>query len=358
MLHLPVPLLAVSLTLVAGGPACSGVTPSATRATVPRTCVDERGALPVPTGEFRVGVSSLEAPESLGHVVAFYPAAACTGLHPPYLRPELVAALDLDPPMLDPIIVHAEAGAAPLGGLPRPVVLLGPGWTSLMALSTSLATDLASHGYVVIAADPPLGTEATTFPDSDAALRRLEALSGLLDLLDDPAVASITGPLDHSRVAAGGHSYAGSVAFQLAQDDSRLAAVFDLDGILHGTALETPMRVPALVVTTEAGSAHDPSIATVLGQSPTAVGVVVRRADHYDLTDVPALASQLGVLTDSLAHGSIGPAAITITNQLVRGFLECVLVGPSPGEPCQPTAQSIGAGLTDVAPWSANTPAA
>ncbi|MEI2705475.1 MAG: hypothetical protein V9E89_09505 [Ilumatobacteraceae bacterium] len=199
MLHLPAVLLAVSLTLVAGGPARPGVTPSTTHPSAPTPCVDGGGALPVPTGEFRVGVSPLEAAESLGQVVAFYPAAACTGLHPPYLRPELVTALGLAPSTLDPIVVHAEAGAAPLAGSPRPVVLLAPGWTSLIALSTALATDLASHGYVVIAADPPLGAEATTFPDSDAAARRLEALSALLDLLDDPAVASITGPLDHSR---------------------------------------------------------------------------------------------------------------------------------------------------------------
>ena len=357
MLHLPAVLLAVSLTLVAGGPARPGVTPSTTHPSAPTPCVDGGGVLPVPTGEFRVGVSPLEAAESLGQIVAFYPAAACTGLHPPYLRPELVTALGLAPSTLDPIVVHAEAGAAPLAGSPRPVVLLAPGWTSLIALSTALATDLASHGYVVIAADPPLGAEATTFPDSDAAARRLEALSALLDLLDDPAIASITGPLDHSRVAAGGHSYAGSVAFQLAQDDSRLAAVFDLDGVLHGAALEAPMRVPALVVTAEGGSAGDPSLATVLGQSPAAVGIVLRRADHYDLTDVPALASQLSALTDSLAHGSIGPAAIAITNQLVRVFLECVLADTSPGERCQPTAKSIGAGLTDVAPWSTTIPA-
>ncbi|MFN8036659.1 MAG: hypothetical protein U0V73_12060 [Acidimicrobiia bacterium] len=344
------PLLLLSLLLGACGSAqASRSTVTTVHSASPTGCPGG-GPLPEPTGGHAVGTAALPAPAELGHLTAFYPTADCTGPRPQYLRAELADALGLDRSALDPIVVHAGSGATPLGGVARPVVVLTPGWTSLVALSTSLATDLASHGYVVVTDDPPLGTETTTFPDVDAAARRLRVLRGILDLLDDPTVEGVTGPLDRSHIAAGGHSYAGSVAFQLAQDDERLTAVFDLDGVIHGAGLAAPMRVPALIVATTGGSATDPSLAHVLGQSPHAVGIVLQRADHYDLTDVPALVTPLGALTASLAHGTIGVDAIGITNHLVRGFLDCV-TSPA-AHPCLPTAETLTAGLPDAAPLS------
>lgn len=324
---------------------------SAPSSSEPPRCPETVGPLPAPTGEHHVGVAPLPSAAPLGHLVAFYPTADCGADHPPYLRSELADALGLDQAALSSVVVHASAGAAPLGGAPRPVVVLAPGWTSLAALSTSLASDLASHGYVVVTCDPPLGSEATTYPDASATSQRMQALSGVLDLLDDPVIAAITGPIDRTHVAAGGHSFAGSIAFRLAQDDRRLSAVFDLDGVLHGSALESPMRVPALIVATSGGSAADQSLATVLAQSPNAIGVVVDRADHYDLTDVPALVPVLGPLTASLAHGPIGPHAINVTNRLVRGFLDCITrEATTTGQPCTPTAEALTRGLADAAP--------
>ncbi len=362
-----IPIALVSLALAACGSAQAARSPGASdrpTSTSPTTteipsrtsvalspCPDSGGALPEPTGEYGVGTATLPGPAELGHLAAYYPTSDCTGARPPYLRAELADALGVDSSLLDALVVHASSDVAPLTGAPRPVVVLAPGWTSLVALSTSLATDLASHGYVVVTVDPPLGTETTTFPDDAAASRRLKTLRAVLDLLDDPAIEAFTGPLDRSHIAAGGHSYAGSIAFQLAQDDRRLVAVFDLDGVLRGAALDAPLRVPALIVATSEGSATDPSLSFVLAQSPNAVGLVVQHADHYDLTDVPALVGSLGALTASLARGEIGVAAVDITNQLVRGFLDCVIKEASvTAQPCTPSAATLAAGLTDVAP--------
>ena len=65
----------------------------------------------------------------------------------------------------------------------RPAVVLMPGWGYPMALSTALAQDLASNGYVVVAVDPTFGTEDqntlpadTANPHDDSTRSRLHRL--------------------------------------------------------------------------------------------------------------------------------------------------------------------------------------
>jgi dienelactone hydrolase len=55
-----------------------------------------------------------------------------------------------------------------------------PGWGLPMALSTALAQDLASNGYVVVTVDPTFGTEDqnTLPPDTAHPGRRLEQIAG------------------------------------------------------------------------------------------------------------------------------------------------------------------------------------
>lgn len=317
----------------------------------PERCSDAVGPLPAPTGEHSVGTADVPGPASLGHLVAFYPVDACTAARPTYLRGDLIRALGLEPSLVDRIVVPASVDAPPSITTPRPVVVLAPGWTSMVALSTSLAIDLASHGYVVVTWDPPLGSESTTFPDAAAASARLEALGDVLDIVDGPTVEALTGPLDRSRVAAGGHSYAGSIAFQRAQSDERIAAVFDLDGVLHDSTLSSPMPVPSLIIASSGQTTDDASLSTVLAQSPLAVGVSIDDTDHYDLTDVPALASVLGTLTASLAQGTRGADAIGITNGLVQRFLDCA-IGTSATDSgrCSPTSTSLIDGRPGLEP--------
>lgn len=352
LLMLPLLLAACSIT-TANGPAATTSTapfePDLPSAATASPCGGGTHYLPPPSGPHRVGLAELDASQDLGHLTAYYPAANCAGAAPPYLRPEISAALALDPVKVGSIVVPAAAGAAPASGSPRAVVVLMPGWTSLVALSTSLATDLASHGYVVVTADPPLGSEVTTFPDEAAATRRLDTLSRILDLIEEPGFESIVGRVDRSRVAAGGHSYAGSVAFQLAQRDNRISAAFDLDGVLHGDAVSEPMGVPCLILAASDGSAGDPSLTEVMRRSPDAVGLVVADAGHYDLTDVPLLTVPLGPLAETLAQGRIGPEAVTVTNRVVRRFLDCAIGHPRSGlPPCRVTAESLAAGMEGV----------
>ena len=104
-------------------------------------------------------------------------------------------------------------------------------------------------------------------------------------------ISKLAGPVDAERIAVGGHSIAGAVAFQVAITDPRVHAVFDLDGWLHGPALTTPVKVPALMVN---ASGLEPNTSAVIARTPNAVTVKLAGATHGDVTDLPCIAPALG----------------------------------------------------------------
>src|SRR5207253_2759963 len=56
-------------------------------------------------------------------------------------------------------------------GAPCPVVLFKPGLGALALDYTSLAEDLASHGFVVVASDSPYSTAVVVYQDGRIARR-------------------------------------------------------------------------------------------------------------------------------------------------------------------------------------------
>ena len=111
----------------------------------------------------------------------------------------------------------AATDAKPVSGdAPRPVVVLTPGFTWPAASLTVLAADLASHGYIVFTIDPPPGTEPVGSGDATMGARwaaRMAAIHATLKLVGEPALAGQVGSMDKDRVAVGGHSFGGIVAF-------------------------------------------------------------------------------------------------------------------------------------------------
>jgi dienelactone hydrolase len=99
-----------------------------------------------------------------------------------------------------------------------------------------------------------------------------------VDLAASGEIAGV-GRVDPARIAVGGHNYGGCVALNAAVRDSRVAAVFDLDGTMFEAAASRPPRVPMLVG--RAGSAADASITRVLAGSSSAVGVRLAGAGHF-----------------------------------------------------------------------------
>jgi len=293
-------------------------------------------------------------PTARFYATAYYPAQAGTGQgHRRYASPTLLHTLDIK--TLD-VTSNAEVGALPISSAtPRPVVVLSPGGGSFAELSTSLAEQLASAGYVVITVQPDSELEdgeaalggSHPSPSLLEALRlsRLRTISDAIDLLDDPTTAALVGPVDPHRIAVGGHSYGGSVAFNASLADPRIQAVFDLDGSLFEKANTTPTTVPSLVVMAfmyqllqhPGGFGNSPDVQLALSsidllkKNSHVVAVGLRDAEHYDVTDAAAIVASLPAELGSTL-GAIGPGATTSTATIVQRFLD-VALGSTPSLP-------------------------
>lgn len=155
-----------------------------------------------------------------------------------------------------------------------PVLLMRAGLAAEVASYTSLAEDLASHGYVVVGFDAPYRSTIVVFPDGRIIARtprnnadlvsgvqqkqlatRLEeawsadmsfALDRLQELDTSDPSGRLQGHLDLSRVGAFGHSLGGATALQFCHDDLRCRAGVDIDGAPLGTAVKDGIKPPFL----------------------------------------------------------------------------------------------------------------
>jgi hypothetical protein len=301
--------------------------------------------LPAPSGAWAVGVAASGFPDT----EVYYPAVRGTGHGPHrYVEPAWARAAGLDPAKMDRVVSSAQIDATPQPTLvPRPMVLLNPGWRSIVAFSTSLAEDLASHGYIVLASQTDVATEwshvAGPVPvDRNARYNLLEAL---LRFVEGPVLPALVGPIDLHRIAAGGHSYAGSVAFDVSLIDPRLTAVFDLDGSVRGVA--GTMRLPRsalLLVTMRHGIASDLRLAALGRRSPHVVAVGLQGSLHLDVTDAAVMHSLLGTSVFGRLDTAIGATGTIDTSVIVRRFLDGAL-GTTPR---LPTARQLASGLRSV----------
>ncbi|CCB75149.1 MULTISPECIES: alpha/beta hydrolase family protein [Streptomycetaceae] len=244
--------------------------------------------LPAPTGPYPVGRTTYDwvdhsrtdplAPDGRPRelpVWIWYPAAPAGASRPAdYLPPPWRTALTrYQGPVMrtlftrDLSLVHAHstqnAPVAP-GRSPYPVVLLRSGIGALATDYTTLAEDLASHGYVVVGMDAPYSTTVVVLPNGQVVTRttvgnpKLIALwsadtSFVLDQLTRLDNADPPGPfthrLDPNAVGILGRSFGGATAAQFCHDDTRCRAGIDLDGTLHGTVLHDGLRQPFLFLT-------------------------------------------------------------------------------------------------------------
>ena len=146
-----------------------------------------------------------------------------------------------------------------------PVVILRAGGGALSSDFTTLAEDLASHGYVVVSFDAPYRTSITAFPDGRVADRTtgdFEAmpsktaqhlatqvmgawiadvkfvLNRLQELNVNDPTGRFKGRFDMQKVGVAGHSLGGATAAQFCHDDPRCAAGIDIDGMPFGDVIQ------------------------------------------------------------------------------------------------------------------------
>ncbi|GAA2748665.1 hypothetical protein [Kitasatospora cinereorecta] len=238
-----------------------------------------------------------------------------------------------------------------------PVVLFSPGSGGVRTQNTAWAEELASHGYLVAALDHPYDSAAVVLDDG-RTLRAATASTGdrdadeelaagwtavraadlgfvltQLESLDRGGIADpLTGRLDTGRVAVTGHSLGGAAALQAARQDSRFAAVIDLDGYPHGPAspaLHQPVLALTQAVTPSTDPRYLPRLAEALaGDTATTYRLTVPGAAHLTFMDGPLYLPPVPSIVGSLGRAG-SPRVVAATT---LAFLDATL-RHAPGDP-------------------------
>lgn len=354
-------------------------------------------ALPVPTGTYAVGRTSyawidhahLDELSPFGEkrqlrVWIWYPAAPDGAAPADYLAPELRKSIASQPTTFlgalmsacfhhDPQAVRTHSLADPpvASDTPTfPVALLRPGGSALTTDFTTLAEDLASHGYFVVGFDAPYRSLVTLLDDGRVVSRlpayNVENANGNLD---DPLVARLLrmwvadttfvvdrledlnhdpssrfkGRLDLQRLGMFGHSFGGATALQFCHEDPRCRAAIDMDGIPFGSVVSDGLSVPAMIVLSDhSREANDPSSARVLAEigliygrlPPGRLYAVIRGANHFSFSDQIVLNSQLAIRVLRLFGFPAldSRRGLAISSDLVDTYFDVHLSGRAPAE--------------------------
>jgi len=317
--------------------------------------------LPQPTGSFVIGRTSA----TWGDLSAWiwYPAAVAA---PPddYLpdavragwehdRPALINFLTRD---LSKVRAHSARDVAVSDEQPAyPVVILRGGGSGGAALNYStLAEDLASHGYMVVGLDVTTTSNpelcAGRDDEEDCATRLMtpliDGLGRALDHLhrlttEDPR---FSGRFDLTRVGIFGHSFGGAQAAQFCSQDARCKAGVNIDGRPFGSVIRTGIRVPFMFLLSDHGTPEDAVSRRILSQldeiyarqpHDTRMRIAIRGAHHFTFSDDGALLKSAlfrGGLRLFRVLGIDGRRQVQITSYAVRTFFDAHLKR-APGGP-------------------------
>lgn len=345
--------------------------------------------LPAPSGAFPVGRVDFDwvdqhRLETLGPdphaqrelmVSIWYPAAApAAGTQPaPYLPAAWARVRDgslgasLLTQHLDRVRVHAIADAPLAPDQPTyPVLILEPGLGPLLTDYTTLAEDLASHGYIVVGSTPTYSASVVVFADgrvawsstagtipdaaSPAASRRLlnhliEIWSGddtfLMDQVatlnrSDPA-RRFSGRMNLQAIGVLGHSFGGATAAQVCAHDARCKAGVDLDGYPYGDVVQRGLRQPFMFIWSEPPDPHDAAwqqavsdTRTIYERLPHGYQLTLTGARHFNFADFAVLYAPIIKLSDGLGQID-GRRGLAITTTYVAAFFDRYLKGePAP----------------------------
>ncbi|MDF3292824.1 alpha/beta hydrolase family protein [Streptomyces silvisoli] len=283
---------------------------------------------------------------------------------------------------------HAHEGApVDRRGGPLPVVLYEPGTLDPRSLGTTLADDLASHGFVVVTIDHTYDASAVQFPGgrversvlpSEFAATKGEpaAITALLEkvmtvniadtrfVLDQvdalaaghdpdaehrPLPRGLVGALDPHRVGMFGQSSGGMAALETMHEDPRITAGADLDGVLaYEQGDHTPgnpfpvatagLKRPFLLMGMDGDNHHTvPSWGQLWNNSRGwHRDLTLRGGQHASFTDaeslLPQIARQLGLPASTVREnvGSTDPGqAVAAESAYLTAFFDQWLRGGS-----------------------------
>ncbi|HTQ57146.1 MAG TPA: hypothetical protein VMI94_21905 [Bryobacteraceae bacterium] len=271
----------------------------------------------------------------------------------------------------DPAVVRTHSSSDPPIAPDQPsypVVIVRPGGGALTTDVTSLAEDLASHGYVVVGFDAPYRSGLAVFPGGRVVVRppaanpedmppaaQTRLINRLLPMWSGDAqfVADqlqrlnaaappekFAGRLDMRRLGIFGHSFGGATALQFCHDDPRCRAGIDLDGAPYGSAVRDGVNQPFLFLLSDHGDLAAPEnravyadLASIGSRSPDGkLLLMIRGANHFSFTDQILVKSRFVIKLLQLFGGGLDPRrGIAITRAYVHTFFDVHLQGAPPG---------------------------
>lgn len=258
-----------------------------------------------------------------------------------------------------------------------PVLILRAGASSEVWNYSTLAEDLASHGYVVVGLDAPYRTGVVAFPDGrvfrrtprnnpelcegkqgqelDRCLNRiLDAWTADIAFVLDRLQAlnasgpsgKFTGRLDMTRVGVFGHSFGGTQAAHFCSQDSRCKAGVDVDGFLHGSVIQTGIHRPFMFLLSGQGDFSSDAevrqikadIQSVYDRLPgdARLRIVIRGANHFLFSDDGALLKSRILMWALRTSGVLhihGRRQLAVTAYCLRSFFDAYLKRPGAAPP-------------------------
>jgi pimeloyl-ACP methyl ester carboxylesterase len=249
-----------------------------------------------------------------------------------------------------------------------PVVILRAGASAEVWKYSTLAEDLASHGYIVVGFDAPYRTFAVVFPDGRVmrrlpennpelclektgeerercANRLLTAWSAdmafVLDRLEklnaSDASGKFTGRLDITRVGVFGHSFGGAAALQFCHEEHRCKAGIDVDGAPHGSVIQTGIDRPFMFLLSDHGRESDSessqiwaNIQSIYDRLPAdgRLRIEIHGANHFLFSDDGALLKSHIALRPLRLLGFVGidgRRQLAVTTYCLRTFFDAYL---------------------------------
>jgi predicted dienelactone hydrolase len=253
-----------------------------------------------------------------------------------------------------------------------PVILMRAGLAALATDYTTLAEDLASHGYVVVGFDAPYRSEVVVFPDGRVITRApqndAELVSGprqeqladkltqawssdmglALDQLErlnaSDSSGKFSGRLDMERVGVFGHSLGGATALQFCHDDARCKAGIDVDGAPLGNVIGKGVTQPFMFLLSDHRNEAEAesrqvkaNIHSIYERLPSdrRWQITIQGASHFRFSDDGAMLKSpfvMGAMQTMVIVRLDGRRQVVVTAHCISTFFDVYLKGAPASE--------------------------